>query len=316
MPRAAPKQSYTREEVRRMLGISERQLRGWERQQLVPHLEEFAFSDLIALQSLKKLRASRVRPEQIRRAVRALREKLSGVENPLKEVKLFREGRKVVVIVDGQKMEPVSGQLLLDFDRQELNRLLAFPRQAAAAPPSTAQEAEHWFERGLELEQTGAPPEEIIEAYRKALTLDASSAGAAVNLGTIYYHLRQWEEAERCYGQALEIDPKYSLAHFNLGNLHDEKGDPERAAMHYLAALRVSPSYADAHYNLALLCQTHGHAMKAVQHWKAYLKLDSASSWAAIARRELEKLCRAAVVPGSKAEPESAGPRSGRELGA
>jgi hypothetical protein len=37
-----------------------------------------------------------------------------------------------------------------------------------------------------------------------------------------------------------------------------------------------------------------------VRHWKAYLKLDAASSWAAIARRELDKLRRATVVPGAR----------------
>jgi hypothetical protein len=33
--------------------------------------------------------------------------------------------------------------------------------------------------------------------------------------------------------------------------------------------------------------------MSAVRHWKAYLKLDPGGSWAIIARRELDKLCRA-----------------------
>lgn len=281
-----------------MLGISARQLRGWERQGFVPPLEAFAFTDLIALESLKKLRANRVSSERIRRAVRALREKLHGVENPFKELKIFCEGRKVAVILDGQKMEPVSGQLLLDFDRKELKSLLAFPRQQRTAGRAKSREAEQWFERGIELEQTGAPPEEIIDAYQQALTLDPGSAGAAVNLGTIYYHLRRWDDAERCYQQALATDPSYALAHFNLGNLFDERGNPEQAAGHYLAALQLNPNYADAHYNLALLYQIRGESMNAVRHWKAYLKLDGTSSWAAIARRELDKIRRAAVVPG------------------
>lgn len=285
-----------------MLGISERQLRGWERQELMPHLEQFAFSDLIALRSLQKLRADRVAPVRIRRALRALREKLEGVENPLKEVKVFCEGRKVAVLLDGQKMEAVSGQLLLDFDRKELKTLLAFPpegRGRAMPSDAKAREAEAWFEKGLELEQTGAPPEEIVAAYERALELDPASAGAAVNLGTVYYHLRRWEDAERVYLRALQIDPAYALAHFDLGNLFDERGDPERAEQHYHSALKIDPNYADAHYNLALLAQTRGDPMKAVRHWKAYLKLDGASSWASIARRELDKLRRAAVVPGA-----------------
>ncbi len=297
----APQQSYTRGEVCRLLGVSERQLRLWERQELVPALDAFAFSDLIALRSLQKLRANRVSPSRIRSAVRALRQKLDGVEDPLKELKIFCEGRKIAVLVEGQKMEPLSGQLLLNFDRAELTTLLSFPEDVGKKQSRNAaklKEAESWFERGLELEQTGAPPEQIIEAYKKSLELDPSSAGAAVNLGTVYYHLHRWEEAERAYRQAVEIDPSYSLAHFNLGNLFDERGDPEKATSHYYAALKLNPDYADAHYNLALLAQTHGETLKAVRHWKAYLKLDGASSWSAVARRELERLCRAAVVTG------------------
>ena len=54
--------------------------------------------------------------------------------------------------------------------------------------------------------------------------------------------------------------------------------------------------YSDAHYNLALLCQNSGQLMKAVHHWKAYLRLDPASNWGAIARRELDRLKEAAIV--------------------
>ena len=303
---APPKQSYSRKEVRRVLGVSERQLRGWEQQQLIPALQEFAFADLIALRSLQKLRDSKVPNARIRDAVRALREKLSDVENPLKELKLFCEGRKIAVLVDGQKMEPVSGQLLLDFDGAELKTLFAFPPKAADARAeklSKIKEAEKWFQRGLDLEETGGTPDEIIDAYQRALALDPSSAGASVNLGTVFYHLRRFTDAEHSYGRALEIDPTYALAHFNLGNLYDERGDRAKASEHYLAALKLNPNYADAHYNLALLCQTQGELMKAVRHWKAYLKLDGSSTWSAVARRELDKLCRAAVVlPGPKAE--------------
>jgi len=296
-----PKQSYSRKEARRVLGISEQQLRSWEKQELVPRLDQFAFSDLIALRSLQKLRQNRVPVARIRRAVRALREKLGGVADPLRELKVFCEGKQVAVLLEGQKMEAVSGQLLLDFDRAELKRLMEFPGdRTPASRASRQQEAEAWFENGLELEQTGAPIPDIVEAYERALQLDPRSVGALVNLGTIHYHLRKWDAAERCYRQALEVDSDYALAHFNLGNLFDEIGNQPRALSHYQAALRANPNYADAHYNAALIYQSQGEPMRAVRHWKAYLKLDPASTWASIARRELDKLCRAAVVGGSK----------------
>ncbi|HWR51454.1 MAG TPA: tetratricopeptide repeat protein [Bryobacteraceae bacterium] len=305
-----PKEQYTRDEARRVLGIRERQLCSWEQQGLVPHLEEFAFSDLIALTSIQKLRKNRVSPQKVRQAVGAIRKKLRGVENPFKELKIFSEGRNVAVVVDGQKMEAVSGQLLLNFDRESLAGLLAFPRArqggAGADPGKAKREAEEWFEKGLELEEIGAPSEEIVDAYQKALEYDPASAGALVNLGTVHFHLKAWRDAERCYKQALEIDAGYALAHFNLGNLYDETGRRDLASTHYHAAVQANPSYADAYYNLALLCQSHGDLMEAVRHWKTYLKLDGSSTWAAIARRELEKLRRAAILPGGHPKSETA----------
>lgn len=303
--RADPvKEVYTRKEARRLVRVTERQLRSWEKQKLVPALEEYALPDLIALTSLKKLLAGRVSTQRVRRAVEAVRSKLRDVENPLKELKIVCEGREVAVVIDGQKIEPVSGQLLLNFDKETLAGLLAFPgarkRESRDAAATRKRESERWFEQGLELEQTGAPPEDIISAYGRALELDPESSAALVNLGTVYYHLKDWANAERCYMRAIEIDPNYALAQFNLANLYDETGRRREAAERYRAALAADCAYADAHYNLALLCQSQGDVMEAASHWQAYLKLDRTSSWAMIARRELEKLRRTAVVAGKR----------------
>src|SRR5258708_36897617 len=99
-------------------------------------------------------------------------------------------------------MGSISGQLLLDFDEAEINKLLSFPGQSTeqtrvSRRPDTKREAEHWFEQGLELEQTGAPMEGIIAAYRKASALHPSSPGALGNLGTVHVNARTGPEAER-----------------------------------------------------------------------------------------------------------------------
>ena len=295
----ASKQAYSRAEVRRVLGITERQLKRWESQALIETRESFGFTDLLALRSLIKLRDNRVPAARIRQALAALRARLGDGSNPLTELRLYGEGKRVQVEIGGHRMEPVSGQLLLDFDRAEIRRLLSFPTSSPARN-AQRQAASHWFEKGLDLEQTGAPVEDIIGAYEKAVALDPQSAGALVNLGTIYFNALNWNEAEKHYLKALEADPQYPLAHFNLGNLYDEKRDAAKALHHYQAALGLNANYADAHYNLALLQQVLGQPMKAVQHWKAYLRLDPSSDWAAIARRELEKLRAATVVPGAR----------------
>lgn len=290
--------TFTRREARRLLGLSENRLQCWERKGLVAPLEVYGWQDLLELRSLQALYRDRVPLARIQQALAALRRKLAEVANPLRELRLVAEGRRVIVLVDGQRMEPVSGQLLLDFGPEQLSRLLTFPERKARPAPRPGREAEHWFQKGLELERAGAAFEEIVQAYQRAVELDPASVGAWVNLGTVYFYRRDWQEAERCYRRALEIEPGYALAHFNLGNLYDERGEAEHAQAHYEKALAINPQYADVHYNLALLCQREGLIMKAVRHWTAYLKLDRASSWATIARQELEKLREAAVVPG------------------
>ena len=135
---------------------------------------------------------------------------------------------------------------------------------------------------------------------RKRVELDPQSAGARVNLGTVFFNGHAWADAEEQYQAALAIDPDYALSHFNLGNLYDERGDSTEALHHYSEAIRIHPNYADAHYNLALLHQSAGDVMSALKHWRAYLKLDAASTWGQIARRELAKLESMAVVTGNK----------------
>lgn len=297
----APRQAYSREETRRLLSVSERQLKSWERQKLVPACDSYGFRELVALRTLERLRRARVAPAQIRRALAALAKKLRHIQDPLTQLRLYVDGKRVRVEVEGRAMEAESGQLLLDFDPIELNRLLEFRvPDPGQADREKKQEGERWFQRGLELEQTGGPVEQVIEAYEKSLELDPGSAGALVNLGTIHFNARDWKKAERYYLEALEADPEYALAHFDLANLYDERGEQKSALEHYLAALRISPHYADAHYNLALLFQGSNQPMKAVHHWTAYLKLDPASHWSNIARRELSKLRQAALLPGSR----------------
>jgi tetratricopeptide (TPR) repeat protein len=288
VPAIAPKHEYQRAEVRRMLHLSERQLRSWEGFGLVSAAETYSFRDLIALRTIGELRARRIPLRMIGRALQALKQRLSEVRDPLAELKIYSDGRHIAARVAGQNMEALTGQILFDFDTSELASIQSLPPQPARPP--RARDSEAWFQKGLFLEETGAPVEEAVEAYLHAVECNPQAAGALVNLGTIRYRLHQFKEAEDYYTRALAADPNYPLAHFNLGNLYDERGDLPKAQLCYESALRVNPRYGDAHFNLALLCERRGDVLTAVHHWKAYLKIDSTGSWADVARRQLEKL--------------------------
>jgi tetratricopeptide (TPR) repeat protein len=290
----SPKEEYSRADVRRKFGLSERQLRSWERQRLIPAASSYSFSDLIAFQTLIKLRENKISSREILRALESLREKLGWVKQPLSELRVVSDGGRIAVQLSGQKMEAISGQILFDFDASELGGIKSFPERKPKF--NRSHESEAWFQKGLELEESGAPVEDAVDAYRKVLDLNPGAAGALVNLGTIYYRLHKFEEAEKYYLAAIEADPEYPLAQFNLGNLYDEQGRFPEAIDFYRRALDLNPQYADAHFNLALLCERQGEAMKAVHHWKAYLKLDHSGQWAEIARRQLERLRQAVLM--------------------
>lgn len=301
MPRQQFQQAYTREQVLRVSGVSERQLRIWERAGLITTHKDYALSDLKALQTLWKMKQGGLGPKHIRSVFTAIREKLDGIHDPLSQVTVMLDHGDVHVLIDGQKMHAESGQLLFNFDQVDISRLLSFPAEKQkereqASEQKRIAEAADWFQRGLELEQSGLDKDEAVSAYERALELDPGCVGALVNLGTIFFHARQWKRALGCYKKAIGISPDYALGHFNLANLYDERGDVAAALQHYQAAIKAAPEYADAHYNMALLCQRTGQTMRAQRHWRTYLKLDPGSSWSEVARRELAKLRDASVV--------------------
>jgi len=269
-------------------------LRNWEERKLIAVAQTYSFADLIAIQTILKLRENHIQPRQIGQAVEALRRKLDWIKQPLSELRIISDGRKIAVLVAGQKMEALTGQTLFDFEASEMGGLRSFPERRR--PANLLRESETWFQRGLELEETGAPVEMAIEAYERVLELNPSAAGALVNLGTIFYRQRKFTEAENYYRQAIAVDDTYPLAQFNLGNLYDELGRLGEAFEHYRRALSLNPQYADAHFNLALLCERTSDNLRAVHHWKSYLKLDNSSQWAEIARRQLERLRQATLI--------------------
>ncbi len=202
--------------------------------------------------------------------------------------------RKILAIsptVD--KMQAISDQILFNLDAGNLGGIRSFP--APKPKINRIRESEIWFQKGLELEGTGAPVEDAVDAYQKVMELNPGAADALANLGTIHYRLRKFDEAEKYYLDAIQADSEYPLAQFNLGNLCEEQGRIPEAFEYYRRALALNPHYADAHFNLALLCERQDEVMKAVHHWKAYLKLDNSGQWAEIARRQLERLRQALI---------------------
>ena len=108
MSNTAPvEERFSRQQVLRILGISERQLSAWERQGFIqpsgsppeaegPHGEDrhYSFSDLVAMKKLRQLRQSGIPPSRIRSLHAALKARLPGAGNPWTELQVQAHGKR------------------------------------------------------------------------------------------------------------------------------------------------------------------------------------------------------------------------------
>jgi hypothetical protein len=281
--------SYRRQDVLRILEISARQLQAWERAGLISQQELYTFQDLGQLRTLRSLREDEVPAASIRDSILAMKA-VAGMSNPLREARVVRTGTRLAFRHRGAMVDPIRRQLLFDFERMG-------GEQQAAAGPSTLRSIgvpdprglQERFQAAVQAEETGEK-NRAITLYQEILSIDPQYAAACINLGTLYFHLRQYSRAEELYRRATVADPGYVLAYFDLGNVLDELERIDESIAAYLKAVTLSPRYADAHYNLALAYERTGEPRNALRHWRAYVKLDNHGPWAEHARGQIRKL--------------------------
>ena len=228
------------------------------------------------LRTAQGLVAARIPPRRVRQALRLLREQLPA-GNPLTGVHVVAEGDRIVVHDGTARWQPESGQVLFDFGAGEIaERVVPLVNrpQDAIASPTRGLAADDWYEWGCELED-GAP-EQAREAYRRALELDGSHAGALVNLGRLLHAAGAPGAAEAHYRRALAISPDDATAAFNLGVALEDQGRLDEALAGYEDAIRIDPTSAAAHYNAALLHERCGNEAAALRHLQTYRRLTRA----------------------------------------
>ncbi len=314
--RHAPEARLSRAQLLRMLGISERQLRAWEKQGWIrpqpseerPETARYSFAEVATLRALLRLRQSGVPASRLRLVWVALRDRLhkAGIPSLWSALQVHQQGKRLSVYFQGSRMEPLTGQLLFDYrdhgEKQRVPQTLA--RRKSSSPADRNLQANRLFWAGLRYEESPDTVPKAIRAYQRALELNPQAIGASINLGTIYYRQGLWKEAEACYRAALAVNPTHALVHFNLANLFEETGELAKAREHYEEAIRLDPSYSDPRYNLALVYERLGRHGKAFQQWRAYLRLDSHSPWAEYARTRLEAV-PLRVLPSRKSLPDA-----------
>ncbi|HTV53698.1 MAG TPA: tetratricopeptide repeat protein [Terriglobia bacterium] len=274
---------FDSQEVQRILGLTRKQLDSWDRQGLVSPRKEgrtrfYDFKDLIGLRTVKQLVETGVPANRLRRALLALRKNLSGAGNSLAELRILSDGKDVIVESAGSRLEPLSGQFVLNFETREIGERVHV---------LTGDRPEEWIARASQYETDARTRTQAIDAYQHVLAVDPDRIDALINCGILYYEDGSLEKALEYFRRALAFDAENALIHFNLGSVLEETGDLEAARQHLRQAVRLHPGYADAHYNLAFVCDKMSAYTEARQHWQTYVQLDPLSPWCHYARGRL-----------------------------
>ncbi len=288
------KDRFSPEDVQRILGLTGRQLDYWDRLRLVsPQKEQqdhfYDFRDLIGLRTVKQLVENGVPANRLRRALLALREKLVQVHAPLSELRILSDGKDVIVERHGARLEPLSGQFVLNFETRELDEKVRVIAERSA---------DDWLALALECEADKKTRAEAMDAYERAVRLEPEKIEALLNCGTLHYEDGNLEKAFEYFARAISSQPGSALAHFNLGSVLEEIGDADAARKHLRQAVRLDPTYPDAQYNLAYVCEKLGALAEARDHWLAYLKLDPVGAWSNYARQRLSPSTQVKSVGG------------------
>src|SRR5580658_1960589 len=274
---------FSREDVQRIIGLTRKQLDQWDRLQLVSPQEEqgtrfYDFRDLIGLRTIKQLLEKGVSANRLQRALSALNEKLSQVKIPLSQLRILSDGKHVLVEQGTARLEPLSGQFVLNFETRELAEGIRFIANRSA---------EDWLAVALSHEADSETKSQAIEAYDRCVAVDPQNVNALLNCGTLYYEDGNFEKAADYFQRALAAQQENPLAHFNLGSVLEEIGKLEEARRHLRQAVLLDPNYSDAHYNLAFVCEKLNAFSEAREHWRVYINLDPVGPWSTYARQRL-----------------------------
>jgi len=285
-------------EVATIVGLAESRIRYWAQTGFVgPSLKRggrplYSFQDLVAVKTAKELLERGMTMQRVRKSLEALRSQLPEVAQPLSQLRVLSDGERLVVVDDGARYEPLSGQLVLDFDVTALAGDAARITQlrdaeptavtsAASAPEPTARavaaepppaHAFGAYRDGLRLAASGRT-DEARAAFERALALDPTLAAAHTNLGLLAHAAGRTDEARAAFERALALDAAQPEARYNLGNLRDEAGDTDGALAEWYQAITLDPDFADAHFNIGATLVESGAFGPGARHLARYLAL-------------------------------------------
>ena len=267
-------QSLGTKEVATLLGISEPRVRRFVHAGFLSPSRTsrgafvFTFRDLVLMRTAKGLVQERVSARRMQAVLRKLRKQLPE-DKHLAGVRVFVDGKDVVVQDADAIWNPESGQSLFDFDvgalEAEVQKLRPKPRLAKSVPIG----ADGWHRRGVE----ASDPAEAIAAFRHAIACDPEHFEALLSWGAASRSQSDLEAACTLFSRAKALRPEDPIPSFELARTHQLIGDVASAVDGFRAAIEIEPLYRDAYLYLARLYEQTGETQLALRMWSDWRKL-------------------------------------------
>ncbi len=108
-----------------------------------------------------------------------------------------------------------------------------------------------------------------LSLYKKALVINPQSLIAILNISTLLYELKKYDQAAQYAKQALEIKPDNFSALMNLGNIAYSRGEYDEALDYYEKMYELNPNSYNAIVNIANTYYNLGQYSRAIEFAQA-----------------------------------------------
>ena len=166
------------------------------------------------------------------------------------------------------------------------------PPQAAAGPAQGAG-------------QQQAPPlldEARVQALTTVINSDPTNAGAAVQLGNVYFDAERYPDAIKWYEESIRLDPKNPDASTDLGISYYYAGQTDRALTQFDQSLKIDPKHTKTLLNQGIVLAFGKQNLAAAEGaWKQVVALAPSSPEGQAAQKALEGIAAAGHSTGGAA---------------
>jgi predicted Zn-dependent protease len=129
-----------------------------------------------------------------------------------------------------------------------------------------------WLSAAQAYEKAGDPKSAI--EILTPLALKSKDLDLFMQIGSLYMHQRQFEQAEKAFGAALQLKPDCAPCWSNLGSAFLLQEKHPQALDCFLRFSKLSPQTAGTYFYMATIYDKYGDTKNAISNYQKFLDLD------------------------------------------